>query len=609
MKQFLSDSPFNRVIAALAMASSLCLTAPGRSEATIADAPHPDFDLTEVPFPAKIKTMGLAFLKDGRMVVAVTDFVGGGEVPAKASPAVKVYLVSGYAGGGVAFKMEEISNTWFQLVGVTLVQDKLYVSDRDGFYEIPQLAAGGDLSKNRRLVVKWPDEGTWNNGFQWHQFAFTPKYKDGFFYAPYSGSIKPGGPSDASPTSKLTGGFLKWDLAGKLEAFAGGLRSPNGAGINEATGEMFVADNQGSWLPSSTFALMKPGKFYGHRQTKTSAGGATHPANWAEALPYEPPVAWLPHGDVRDSPSEPILIQSGRYAGDWLLGDVDNPGLIRIGLDKVGDGYNGAVFFFSKGTKSAAINRLSWGPDGALYMGSLATISGNWPNGSDQGFFRLAPKASSAAASAAFEMKSVRSLADGLELEFTQPVNASTAVAGNFIAEQWQYIRQAEYGIGRQATQKLTVSGTEISADGKRVHLKIAGLLADRVVHVKHTGVQSAAGKAPWNDETWYTLNYPSTRGWNAVGLRRVAQGGAGPQGSLKISLGAEGALVASIQARGPWKATLVSLDGRVLFSGSGTGVAELRIPRSAGAGSARADMGILRVDMEGGTLVRSVFP
>ena len=174
---------------------------------------------------------------------------------------------------------------------------------------------------NRRLIVKWPDAGHWNFGPFWHQWAFTPLYKDGFFYAPYSGSILTGGWSNADATSPLSGAFLKWDLAGNLSAYAGGLRSPNGAALDPATGDMFVTDNQGSWEPTSSFMRMRPGRFYGHRQTAMDIDDSgnvlnTRPPNFAEGLAYDPPVAWLPHGLVRSSPSQPARIPGGAYAGD-----------------------------------------------------------------------------------------------------------------------------------------------------------------------------------------------------------------------------------------------------------------------------------------------------
>ena len=322
---------------AFSMAFALGLGFMG-SMAAIPESAHPDFDLSKIPFPEKYKTMGLAFLKDGRMVLATTDFIGGGEVPAAGSDKHKIYLVSGATGAAPTnIQMVEISNNWLQIAGIVVANEKLYVSDRDGFYEINQLSAPADLKTNRRLIVKWPNENTWNNNsFQWHQWVFTPMYKGGSFYGPYSGSIRPGGPSDVNQTTKSAGAFLKCDLTGKIENFAGGLRSPNGANLDEATGEMAVTDNQGSWLPSSTFAFMKQGYWFGHNNVSVA------------------------------TPTKPIVIKAGVYAGDWLLGDVNNPGLMRISIDRVGTGTpNGAVFWFSKGFGNSAINRMAYGPDGA----------------------------------------------------------------------------------------------------------------------------------------------------------------------------------------------------------------------------------------------------
>ena len=171
---------------------------------------------------------------------------------------------------------------------------------------------------------------------------FNPVHWQGFFYAPYSGSIVFGGPSNAKATSSYSGAFLKWDMTGRLDKFAGGWRSPNGCGIS-TKGDMMVTDNQGSWLPSSTINHVKQGRFYGHRQTG-------FPPNWAESLPYDPPLAWLDHGTVRSSPGAPIYVDKGRYAGDWILGDTNGPGLQRISIDEVGGRQQGCIFWFSKGT-------------------------------------------------------------------------------------------------------------------------------------------------------------------------------------------------------------------------------------------------------------------
>lgn len=532
---------------------------------------HPDFDLSQVGLPAAYKTMGMGFLKDGRMVLGTTVAIGGGEVP-PASADHKLFIVSGISKtGSGALTVKEIANNWHQIAGIVIAEDKVYVSDRDGFYRIDNIDNPTDLAGNRTLIVKWPDENHWPHGFSWHQWVFTPVYFQGFFYAPYSGCIVPGGPSGTDPTTAYSGAFLKWDLSGKLEKFAGGLRSPNGANINPA-GEMFVADNQGSWLPSSTFMQMKQGKFYGHKQSDG------HAPNWAESLPYERPTAWLDNGALRTSPSQPVFIDKGRYQGDWLLGDVNNPGLVRIALDKVGDTYNGSVFWFGQGMGNAAINRMAWGPDGSLYIGTLTKI-GNWPSGDEQPMYKLTPKA----AAGAFEPRMVRSLADGVELLFTEPVDKASVVPANFTVQTWNYTRQAGYGLGKSVPQKLTVSAADLSDDGLRVHLVIAGLKEDFVTYIKLGTVKPATGaETLWNNEAWFTLNAASPRAWSATSAIAEAAPETSPlAGKVHYRLSASRSLDVEVDMPGLHIVTLRSLNGAVLQSvqGEGQGRQQLNAP------------------------------
>lgn len=244
---------------------------------------HPAYEMKTIPMPALYKSMGLGFLPDGRMVLATGYVEDGRTTPGDES---NIWAVSGVTGS-------YMSNITMTRLGTRFI------------------------NPSRVVIV------------------------DGTIYAPYSGSIKGGGPSDVPASSPYSGAFLKWDLAGNIEEFAGGLRSPNGANI-DANGEMFVSDNQGSWLPSSTFAHMKQGRFYGHRQSpkRDEQGNITQTfaPNWAEGLPYQPPTAWLPHGTVRSSPGQPVFIPKGAYAGQWLQGDCNGTGLLRISLDKVDGG-------------------------------------------------------------------------------------------------------------------------------------------------------------------------------------------------------------------------------------------------------------------------------
>jgi hypothetical protein len=553
---------------------------------TPANQVHPDFKLEEVKLPARYKTMGMDFLPDGRMVLGVIETVGMGEVP-PADTGNKVLLISGLGSKPENVSVKEVSRTWNQISGVTVAEGKVYVSDRDGWYRLDDLAAPAQPAANRTLMMKWPDEKTWRSGFMWHQWVFQPLYWQGRFFAPYSGCISPGGWSNTEPTTHLSGAFLTWDLKNlDVQALAGGLRSPNGANVDPANGEIFVTDNQGSYLPASTFMRIKPGRFYGHRQIpemKNDSGTLVYhyPPNFAENLPYDPPVAWLPyHNALRRSPSQPLVLRTGRYKGDWLIGDVNSPGLVRVYLDRVDSAINGAVFWFTQGMQNSAVNRMVYGPDSAIYIGTMMKGIGNWPGLDKSPLYRLTSKSTSEA----FDMAAIRSLKDGLEIEFTEAVKAAAFGADSVKAAQWQYIRKPEYGQGKQEDESLDVSKAEISDDGRRIHLVIDGLKTDRVVYVKLVGLKSESGKSLWNNEGWLTLNAVSDHGWNPAGTSAVRAFVPPAAFPARLRSLATGSLQVTLENAGPYAVSLHALDGTLLDfrSGVGPGPAEL-FPRRHG--------------------------
>jgi hypothetical protein len=56
-----------------------------------------------------------------------------------------------------------------------------------------------------------------------------------------------------------------------------------------------------------------------------------------------------------------------------------------------------------------------------------------------------------------------------------------------------------------QVTPKITAA--EVSADKKKVRLKVDGMVQGHVHHLKAKGVRAASGAKLWHDEGWYTLN------------------------------------------------------------------------------------------------------
>ncbi|HAO99535.1 MAG TPA: hypothetical protein DCQ83_05775 [Fibrobacteres bacterium] len=470
--------------------------------------------------------MGLAFLSDGRMVFlgsATNTSSGNGAMgqgyilPPDGNNAV--YIASGLSRTGsltgVTFtKILDSLNG--PAAGVVVVNDTVYVMERFAFYRIKSLAPTGGtaLSKNATRMINIPtldSTFTWNRGPTGHQWVFTPQYYNGRFYGNYSGCIIPGGTSNAPPTSTYAGALLSWakdsivPISPVNQGFvkeAGGLRSPNGLGSN---GEYMIgSDNQGSFNPGCALRMYRPGQpqvTYGTRQSTTAnAGGATGITNtlrnWAEDLPYQPPLIWIPYSPSA-STSQPAYLNFGPYKGDWIAGDVNASGMGRLHVDQVDNSgnYQASWHLFSGSsinsagtTEGKAINRIAVSPDSAIYVGTVLKI-GNWPTGNPGPVFRITFKDTSV-----FEILAVRSRknvtgdANGVEVFFSQPVNPATVSSSSFTLQQQNFMLGANYGCNTTlcTTKVPQVAGVLLSNDNRKAFITIS--TPDTSIGASHIG-------------------------------------------------------------------------------------------------------------------------
>lgn len=254
---------------------------------------------------------------------------------------------------------------------------------------------------------------------------------------------------------------------------------------------MFGADNQGSWLPASLLRHYREGSNHTHQATQNGT------AEW------DRPVLWLEHGRISLSASQPALIPSGPFAGQIVIGELTQGGIRRANLEKINGVWQGCAFQFTQGLE-VGINRLAWGPDGALYAGGVGS-NGNWSwNGTRYGLQQLKPNGVTT-----FEIQHVKSRAQGFEVAFTQPVPyAILANPANYQVSMWRNVPSYGYGAGQKiGNQTLTVADVIVSADRKKVQLTIPGLAKDRCVYLRVRNFKNDAGVSPWITEAWYTLN------------------------------------------------------------------------------------------------------
>ena len=240
----------------------------------------------------------------------------------------------------------------------------IYISEKHQLSKLVDADANG-VYEGKTKLAEWPFDGNF------HEFAFGLLYKDGFFYLNLSVSIDLGGATTVPQGSNDRGTHLKINKdTGAIEYVAGGLRTPHGIGWGPED-SIFVTDNQGGWLPANKLIHIQPGKFYNHYTT----GPTGQPGRFDDQRPT-PPALWMPHNEIANSPSQPMLIPSGPFAGQMWIADVTYGGIQRAFLEKVEGSYQGAYFRMTQGLESGLTHMLLE-DDGSIIVGGLGA-GGNW---------------------------------------------------------------------------------------------------------------------------------------------------------------------------------------------------------------------------------------
>jgi cytochrome c len=456
--------------------SKLIRNVPGdkRDEAGV----HPSFEVSQArPSSFEPKVGGLDFLSDSSLLVCTWDSVG------------PLYRLEGVTRNNPeAIKVTRIASGLAEPLGVKVVNDTIYVLQKQELTRLLDNDKDGIIDEYQTVCDGWKVSANF------HEFAFGLAYKDGYFYAALATAINPGGAS-TNPQIPDRGKAIKISKKdGSFEFIASGLRTPNGInfGVDD---QLFIADNQGDWLPASKILHITNGSWYGSRSVDFE-GTAT--------LREKPPVVWLPQDEIGNSPSQPIAIDLGPYKGQQLHGEVTHGGLKRVFMEKVNGEYQGAVFRFTQGLEGG-VNRVVWGPDNALYVGMIGN-PGNWNTTGGKWFGLQKLKWTG---KPAFEMLAVRAKSNGMEIEMTEPISEDY---GNSVADyevkQWYYKPTADYGGPKLDEKFLKIRSVNISADRKKIFLELDGLEPNHVVYIRLKGIFiSTENRNLWATESWYTLN------------------------------------------------------------------------------------------------------
>ena len=422
-----------------------------------------------------------------------------------------------------------------EILGLAYKDGSLYCAQRGELTKLTDRNGDG-MADRYETVYAWPISG------HYHEYSFGPKIlPDGSFMV--TGNVSFGNSDWWAGKSHVPwrGWAMHITPDGKMEPWAAGMRSPCGIGL--VNGEFFYGDNQGDWMGSGFVAQVSKGDFMGHPASLAWADRPESPVKMRQDLVYkkidprddpkkkpeyiaaEPmttiyemehstypdrqikaPAVWLPHGILGVSTSEIITDDTkgafGPFAGQLLVGDQGMSKIARVFLEKVNGEYQGASFDFRSGFRSGVL-RMCWGADQTMYVGGT---NRGWGSTGKEPY---ALERMIWTGQVPFEMKAVRAMPDGFEIEFTQPVKAATAEnVDNYNLHSYIYKYHPVYGSPTVNYQENAVRGAKLSSDGLRVRIVVDSLRLGYIHAIQPEGVRSVTDDLPLlHNNAYYTLN------------------------------------------------------------------------------------------------------
>lgn len=306
------------------------------------------------------------------------------------------------------------------------------------------------------------------------------------------------------------GWVMKLHPDGFLEPYASGFRSPNGIGF-DPEGELFVTDNQGDWVGTSTLFHIQKGNFYGHPASLIWKEG------WDRGNPFELPVEELnamrtqaavlfPQDIIANSPTEPVWDVTegkfGPFAGQMFVGEMNlsSSRIVRVMLEEVNGVIQGACtpFLGEESRIRIGNNRLAFAPDGSLWAGQAQY---GW--GGDNGIQRIVYTGKPP-----FDILNMSLSNKGFELTFTEPVDRlSSENLENYLFSRFYYEYHSKYGSDRIDEKEVGVLGVELSEDRNKVLLKLEELLPGYIYRLDLRELKNENGDLLKDRVVWYTLN------------------------------------------------------------------------------------------------------
>ncbi|WP_349527798.1 c-type cytochrome [Reichenbachiella sp. MALMAid0571] len=476
-----------------------------------------------VPEGVLLEAGGVQVLQDGSVAIATRR----GDVWFIENPTME---------GGTQPSFKKFASGLHEPLGLAFKEGSLYTVQRGELTKLTDLD-GDRVADSYETIYAWPISTNY------HEYSYGPVIApDNSFFVSTNVGFEGQEWWRGQSLVPWRGWMFNITEDGKMTPWATGMRSPAGYGLIDD--ELFYTENQGDWvgsgglwhLPKGAFTSNPAGlKWAGHPDSPVKIseeefyanidkrqvilnGRYVKPANieneedpdfvyeMKEKFPQiQLPSVILPHGILGISNSQLIVDKSmgkfGPFEGQVFIGDQGQSKIMRVVLEKVKGEYQGVAFDFRQGFQSGVM-RMDYDQNGNLFVGETNRGWGSaGPKNSGLEYLTWTGKMP-------FEMKSVKSKADGFEVEFTKPVDRESAEdLDSYLGKSYIYKYHAVYGSPQTNLEEAKVKGVKVSDDGLKVRIVMDNMRQFYVHEFNLEGVKDAEGTGILHPSFYYTLN------------------------------------------------------------------------------------------------------
>jgi azurin len=450
-----------------------------------------------IPEEVKLEVGGIAVMPDGRIAASTRR----GDI----------WIIQNAYGSG-APHFTKFASGLHEVLGLAYKDGAFYCTQRGELTKIEDRDGDGKADAYTPVSL-------FQLSGNYHEYAYGPVFdKNGDMYV----TLNVAWVGYGDGLGKWHGWLLKIKPDGTQEPIATGLRSPAGFNLN-SNGDVFYAENQGDWVGSGRVTHLEKGDFAGN------AGGL----NWTKE-PNSPlkltkddlkvvdngqpmheaakvikeiklPAVWFPHTLMGISTADILEDNTGGafgpFLGQYYVADQGHSKIMRMTLEKVKGKYQGACYPFYEGFASGLL-RLRWGLDGSLFAGMT---SRGWASTgkAEYALQRLVWNGETP-----FEMKDIHALSDGLEIEFTLPVDQTKLKnAMNYTVNSFTYKYHHNYGSPIINNRERKIVGIVPSVDGRKVKLVLDSLIEGYIHEVRVKDLVATNQRTLLHDFAYYTMN------------------------------------------------------------------------------------------------------